>query len=82
MAERGPHDETFLFQVELTLSFRELLPRPNQRDGQSTEWDERVADLQFRDRCEYAVGHGIAIVPPERAANGKVTSRRVFPHGN
>jgi hypothetical protein len=74
MGERGPHDETFLFQVELALQFKELLPRPNQRDGQSTEWDERVADLQFRDRCEYAVGHGVSIVPPAANAAGIVTT--------
>jgi hypothetical protein len=32
----------------------------------SDEWDERVADLQFRSRFEYAVGHGVAVeVPPQ-----------------
>ena len=24
------------------------------------DWDERVADLQYRDVCEFAVGHGVA----------------------
>lgn len=64
-----------MFQVELALRYdRGFLARPNQRDGQSSEWDERVADLQFRDRCEYAVGHGVSIVPPE--GGGAVTSAR------
>ena len=27
---------------------------------QSDDWDERVADLQYRDACEYAVGHSMA----------------------
>ena len=26
----------------------------------SEDWDERVADLQYRDVCEFAVGHGIS----------------------
>ena len=26
----------------------------------SDDWDERIADLQYRDECEYAVGHSIA----------------------
>ena len=30
------------------------------RSLESDDWDERVADLQYRDVCEYAVGHGVA----------------------
>ncbi len=37
-----------------------LVPRPNLRDQATDGWDERVADLQYRDVYEYAVGHGIA----------------------
>ena len=36
------------------------MPRPNLRGLESDDWDERVADLQYRDVCEYAVGHGVA----------------------
>ncbi|MEZ4364019.1 MAG: DISARM system helicase DrmA [Kofleriaceae bacterium] len=72
--EKGRHDEQFLFQVELTLTFAAgFLARPNQRDGASTEWDERVADLQFRDRAEYAVGHGVSVEAPAPDASGAVT---------
>ena len=54
-------DERFVFQASLTVRTAEpLIPRPNLK-GQSTEdWDERVADLQYRDVFEYSVGHGIA----------------------
>jgi hypothetical protein len=44
-------------EVRTTVPF---VPRPNLRGLDSNDWDERVADLQFRDACEYAVGHGIS----------------------
>ena len=37
-----------------------FVARPNLRSLQSDDWDEQVADLQYRDACEYAVGHNIA----------------------
>ena len=37
-----------------------FIPRPNFRSLHSDDWDERVADLQFRDACEFAVGHSVA----------------------
>lgn len=39
---------------------RPFVSRPNLRGLESDDWDERVADLQYRDVCEYAVGHGIS----------------------
>jgi hypothetical protein len=54
-------DEAFAFQVQLELAFQEsLVARPDVRSLDSNEWDERVADLQYRDVCEYAVGHNVA----------------------
>lgn len=54
-------DEAFAFQAQLELNFAEpLVARPNVRSLGSSEWDERVADLQYRDVCEYAVGHNVA----------------------
>src|SRR5690606_33833023 len=57
----------FLFQVTLELrSPVPLVPRPSRRGEDGTDWDERVADLQFRDHVEYAVGHGVSVeVPPQ-----------------
>ena len=37
------------------------MPRPNLRGLETEDWDERVADLQFRDAHEHAVGHGVAV---------------------
>lgn len=64
--EKGRADERFAFQVGLEVSFPAgLVPRPNRRDEAADEWDDRVADLQFRERCEWAVGHAISVeVPP------------------
>lgn len=55
----------FAFQAGLILKSPEpYVPRPDPRgigDSELTEeWDEQVADLQFRDVYEYAVGHGVA----------------------
>ncbi|MBI4957601.1 MAG: helicase [Myxococcales bacterium] len=64
--ERGRQDAEFLFQVELEVEHaRGLVPRPNRQGEQATDWDDRVADLQFRDRFEWAVGHGVSVVVPD-----------------
>jgi hypothetical protein len=49
----------FAFQASLTVeSNRSFVPRPNLRGRQGTDPDERIAELQYRDAMEYAVGHG------------------------
>ncbi len=54
-------DEAFVFQAQLEVTCEEpFVPRPNLRSLESTDWDERVADLQYRDACEFAVGHSVA----------------------
>src|SRR5207248_3741443 len=54
-------DVAFIFQAALEVRCTEpFVPRPNLRGLESDDWDERVADLQFRDVCEFAVGHGVA----------------------
>jgi hypothetical protein len=54
-------DEAFAFQTQLEIRCEEgFVPRPNLRSLESDDWDERVADLQYRDACEYAVGHSVA----------------------
>jgi len=54
-------DEAFAFQTELELKAdTPLLSRPDARGLLSDEWDENVADLQYRDVGEYAVGHNVA----------------------
>jgi hypothetical protein len=68
-ATPGRRDEQFLFQVELEVECTEgIVPRPNVSDEESDQWDQKVADLQFRARVEYGVGHGVAVeVPPGQA---------------
>lgn len=52
-------DEAFVFQASLTLEGNvPFVPRPNPRGGVSNDVDERIADLQYRDAMEFAVGHG------------------------
>lgn len=54
-------DEGFIFQVELELSSdKSFVARPNLRSLESDDWDERVADLQYREAYEFAVGHSVA----------------------
>ena len=54
-------DEAFAFQAQLDIrSDRPFIPRPDLRSLESHDWDERVADLHYRDTCECAVGHNIA----------------------
>jgi len=90
--DKGRRDEQFIFQTELEIQCAEgIVSRPDLSDELSDEWDERVADLQFRHRHEYAVGHNVAAEVP--AGQAKVTRvkttwipahevRRVEPHGD
>jgi hypothetical protein len=63
---KARQDERFIFQVSLQLDFAVgFEQRSNRRGEQSDDWDDRLGDLQFRDRFEYAVGHGVSVeVPP------------------
>jgi hypothetical protein len=54
-------DEGFIFQVELEVqSDTSFIARPNLRSLESDDWDERVADLQYRHCFEFSVGHSVA----------------------
>ncbi len=56
-------DAAYVFQAELSLhAVQPFVPRPNLRGRHSEDWDEKVADLQFADAVEYAVGHNISAV--------------------
>ncbi len=64
-APEKPRDAAFVFQAGLSVACASsFVARPNLRgrdDGQNehVEFDEQVADLQYRDCFEYAVGHGV-----------------------
>ncbi len=54
-------DERFIFQAGLAVKATEpLILRPNLKGHATDEWDERLADLQYRDVYVYSVGHGVA----------------------
>lgn len=51
-------DEGYIFQAQLTICSQEpFVPRPDMRGQNIDDEDERIADLQYRDDFEYAVGH-------------------------
>jgi hypothetical protein len=92
-AASGRADERFLFQVRLDL-FHEpgFVPRPNRKGETSKDWDGKIADIQYRDRFELAVGHGVSVEVPTqeegpvrhvhttwlpRAEVRKVTTRKI-----
>lgn len=65
--DRAPHEDernrdlAYAFQAQLeVISQVGFVPRPNVRGASLDDHDERVADLQYRNVHEYAVGHGIA----------------------
>ncbi len=72
-------DDKCVFQVQLELSSSlGFLPRKNLTGAASEDWDDNVADLQFREKCEYAVGHGVAVDVVERGPiDSEVRATRV-----
>ncbi len=64
LGEPRDADERFMFQVGLEIEHAVgFVPRPNARGEDSSDPDEQIADLQFRGRAEWAVGHGVAACP-------------------
>ncbi|MCA9159816.1 MAG: hypothetical protein KDA72_15885, partial [Planctomycetales bacterium] len=54
-------DEASVFQAQLIVeSEQSFVARPNLRSLESDDWDECVADIQYRDACEFSVGHGVS----------------------
>lgn len=53
----------FIFQAHLELTCEHgFIPRADPRGSElDDEWDQRVADLQYRDSYEFAVGHGVSV---------------------
>ncbi len=54
-------DGAWAFQATLEVTCEvPFVARPNVRGLELHDWDERVADLQYHDAYEYAVGHGVS----------------------
>ena len=55
-------DAAFTFQTRLHVSSPDpLVPRPDVRGLDGDDWDEAVADVQYRDDFEFAVGHNVSV---------------------
>ncbi|BDA75948.1 Helicase-like (plasmid) [Calothrix sp. PCC 7716] len=62
-AEDKVRDIAYTFQTELIVESDEsFVPRPNPRGQSGDDWDEKVADLQYRDAFEYVVGHNVSAI--------------------
>ncbi|NOJ77401.1 DISARM system helicase DrmA [Myxococcus xanthus] len=58
-------DEAYAFQTHLALECEQgFVSRQDSSDARSEDDDDRVNDLQFRDRQRWAVGHGISVRVP------------------
>ncbi|NJN12993.1 MAG: helicase, partial [Richelia sp. RM1_1_1] len=66
-------DIGYIFQAQLTVDSSEsFVPRPNPRGQSGEDWDESVAELQYRDVYEYVVGHNVSAVAhlnPDNSCN-------------
>lgn len=71
-------DISYIFQAQLTVESSEsFVPRPNPRGQSGDDWDESVAELQYRDVCEYVVGHNVSAVAhlnPDNSCNKVCTA--------
>jgi hypothetical protein len=57
----GTKDRAFAFQVRLELQADQpFMALPGTRSLFARDWDEEVADLQYRDCGEYAIGHNVS----------------------
>lgn len=62
-SDKKQRDLTYIFQTSIAIRTPEpLVPRPNLRGRGNRDWDENVADLQYRDDYEYAVGHNVSAI--------------------
>ncbi len=62
-APDATRDSAYIFQPQLSLHApHPFVPRPDPRGHDSDDWDEQVADLQYRDVFEVAVGHNVSAV--------------------
>jgi len=78
--EKGRQDERFLFQVEMAIEHAAgIVPRAILINGEETEEagavdaDAQISDLQFRNCCDYAVGHGVSVDVVRPEDGGAVT---------
>ena len=60
--EEDRRDAAFMFQAEMTVEAdRPFVPRHDPHGLDSTNDDERIADLHYRDVADYAAGHNVSV---------------------
>jgi hypothetical protein len=75
-------DQWFVFQTQMDVeSDRPFVPRPNPRGHEDHDADERIADLQYRDAMEFAVGHGTSAHSVVEAGECRRVETTWMPHG-
>lgn len=63
-AQGEPREHVMLFQVEYQLHTPTgFVPRPDLSGEGSSDIDDKIGDLQYRNAYEYVVGHGVAARP-------------------
>jgi Helicase conserved C-terminal domain len=63
-------DSGSIFQAQLTIHNNDgFIPRPDLRNQHIDDDDERIADLQYRDDYEFAVGHNVSALAFPNAPN-------------
>ena len=72
----GSGEESIAFQVRLELRSPAILPRYDCRGYASDDWDERLADLHYRDVAEHAVGHNASVECVGEQVDGGCTAVR------
>ncbi|MCU0552127.1 MAG: DISARM system helicase DrmA [Leptolyngbya sp. Prado105] len=56
-------DAAYIFQAQLTVQTPNgFVPRPDLRTHRIEDDDERIADLQYRQDYEFAVGHNVSVI--------------------
>lgn len=71
ISKQEDRDLHCLFQAQLAIaSSVAFLPRVNLQGRKARDWDEKIADLQYRYDAEYGVGHNVS-VQPELTATGE-----------
>ncbi len=74
-------DTAFAFQVEMAVEADgRFVPRYDPRGLDSNDWDERLADLHYRDAAEYAVGHNVSVRAETTDGECRLVHTEWMPH--
>ncbi|MBX3226795.1 MAG: DISARM system helicase DrmA [Labilithrix sp.] len=76
--DKSEREEKIAFQVAMEIRFAAgIVARTNRTGEGARDFDDRVADLQFRARSECGVGHGVSVEPSGPEEGGRVPGVRI-----